>query len=138
MSALLASSEVHFRAGLRVEQFIRRPFFCAQTRDIRVKAVLLFVASIGMLGFAAAIPALDAQTVAKLGAEDAAAKVEAVHALVASGDEEALALLQAVQAGGGAGSPGRPVVVIHGGKAFDAAPPGSIAPFPPQIENNAI
>jgi len=91
-----------------------------------------------MLGFAAAIPALDAQTVAKLGAEDAAAKVEAVHALVASGDEEALALLQAVQAGEVAVTPEGRVVVIHGDQAFDAASRIAIAPFPEQFETIVI
>ena len=67
-------------------------FFCAPTRNIRVKAILFIVALTGMLASAAGIAALDAQTVAKLGGDDAAGKVEAIHALVASGDEDALAL----------------------------------------------
>ena len=52
-----------------------------------------------MLAFANAQAALDAQTVGKLGSEDANTKNEAVNALVASGDEAALALLLSVQAG---------------------------------------
>jgi urea transport system permease protein len=103
-----------------------------------VKAVLLVVALIGMLGSAAAVAALDAQTVAKLGSDDAATKVEAVHALVASGDEAALALLLAVQAGDVAVTPEGRVVIVHGDQAFDAATSIAIAPLPEQLETIVI
>jgi len=103
-----------------------------------VKAGFFIVALIGMLSSVAAVAALDAQTIAKLGADDAAAKVEAVHALVASGDEDALALLQAVQAGEVAVTPQGRVFILHGDQAVDAATKMAITPLPEQFETIVI
>ena len=103
-----------------------------------MKALLLIVAMMGVLACTSAAGALDAPTVAKLGADDAAAKVEAVNALVASGDEDALALLQALQAGEAAVTPAGRVVIIKGERAFDAATMAPISPLPEQFENIVI
>ncbi len=79
--------------------------------------------------------ALDAQVVTKLGAEDVAAKVEAIDALVATGDEAALALLQAMQDGEVAVAGGGRVVVSRDDKVFDAATMMPIEPAPEAIES---
>jgi len=78
--------------------------------------------------------ALDAQTVARLGADDANAKIESVNALLASGDEAALALLQSVQAGEASVTPAGRVVIVKGGQVFDAATMVPIVPAPDQLE----
>ena len=82
--------------------------------------------------------ALDVQTVAKLGAEDANAKNEAVNSLVASGDEAALALLQSVQAGEANVTPTGRVVIVKGSQVFDAATMAPIVPPPDQFESIVI
>ena len=89
--------------------------------DICLRAGLLTAALAAVLAFTNAHAALDAQTVAKLGSEDANTKNEAVNALVASGDEAALALLLAVQAGESSVTPAGRVVIVKGDQVFDAA-----------------
>jgi urea transport system permease protein len=91
-----------------------------------------------VLAFTNAHAALDAQTVAKLGSEDANAKNEAVNALVASGDEAALALLLSVQAGEASVTPAGRVVIVKGDQVFDAASMAPISPPPEQIESIVI
>jgi len=105
---------------------------------MRLKAALLNVALVAALACTNAAAALDAQTVAKLGAEDVAAKVEAINALVASGDESALALLQSVQAGEASVTPAGRVVIVKGDQVFDAATMAPITPSPEQFENIVI
>jgi urea transport system permease protein len=88
-----------------------------------------------VLAFTNAHAALDAQTVAKLGSEDANTKNEAVNALVASGDESALALLLSVQAGEASVTPAGRVVIVKGEQVFDAATMAPITPPPEQLES---
>ena len=99
-----------------------------------MKAGLLTVALVAMLAFANAQAALDAQTVGKLGSEDANTKNEAVNALVASGDEAALALLLSVQAGEASVTPAGKVVIVKGDQVLDAATMTPITPPPDQFE----
>jgi urea transport system permease protein len=82
--------------------------------------------------------ALDVQTVAKLGSEDANTKNEAVNALVASGDEAALALLLSVQAGEASVTPAGRVVIVKDDQVFDAATMAPITPPPDQLESIVI
>jgi urea transport system permease protein len=105
---------------------------------MRLKAVLLNAALIAALACTNAAGALDAQTVAKLGADDANAKNEAVNALVASGDEAALALLLSVQAGEASVTPAGRVVIVKGDQVLDAATMAPITPPPDQIESIVI
>ena len=105
---------------------------------MRLKAALINVALIAALACTNATAALDARTVAKLGAEDAGAKVEAINALVASGDEAALILLQALQAGEAGVTPAGRIVIVKGAQAFDAVTMAPIAPPPEQFENIVI
>ena len=102
--------------------------------DICLKAGLLTAALTAVLAFANAHAALDAQTVAKLGSEDANTKNEAVNALVASGDESALALLLSVQAGEASVTPAGRVVIVKGDQVLDAATMAPITPPPDQME----
>ncbi|HEX4986320.1 MAG TPA: urea ABC transporter permease subunit UrtB [Burkholderiales bacterium] len=78
--------------------------------------------------------ALDAQTVARLGAGDIGTKIEAVNALAASGDEAALDLLQALQSGDASVTPAGRVVVARGDQVLDAATMAPIVPAPEQAE----
>ena len=88
-----------------------------------------------MLAFANAQAALDAQTVGKLGSEDANTKNEAVNALVASGDEAALALLLSVQAGEASVTPAGKVVIVKGDQVLDAVTMAPIMPPTDQLES---
>jgi urea transport system permease protein len=82
--------------------------------------------------------ALDPQMVANLGAEEVATKVEAIDALVASGDAAALPLLQAMQ-DGELGVTGTGQVVISGkGTVLDAATLQPIEPAPAGIEGVVV
>jgi len=103
-----------------------------------LKAVLLSVAVVVALACTNAARALDAQTVARLGADDANARIESVNALVASGDEAALALLQSVQAGEASVTPTGRVVIVRGSEVFDAATMTTIVPPPDQLESMVI
>ena len=105
---------------------------------MRLKAVLLNFALVAALACTNAAAALDAQTVAKLGAEDAGAKIEAINALVASGDEAALGLLQSVQAGEASVTPAGRVVIVKGDQVFDAATMAPMTPPPEQFESIVI
>ncbi len=107
---------------------------------MRLKTVLLNVALVLIAALACtnAAGALDEQTVAKLGADDANAKNEAVNALVASGDEAALALLLSVQAGEASVTPAGRVVIVKGDQVFDAATMAPITPPPDQFESIVI
>ena len=111
---------------------MRRP------RDTCLKAALLTVALIVALACTNAARALDAQTVATLGADDSNARIEAVNALVASGDEAALALLQSVQAGEASVTPAGRVMIVKGDQVFDAATMAPIVPPPEQFEGIVI
>lgn len=97
---------------------------------------LLITITVAMAAmFAGPAHALDSQVVTKLGTEDVAARVEAIDALVATGDEAALALLQAMQDGEvGVAGTGR-VVITRGDKVFDAATMTPIEPAPEAIES---
>src|SRR5262249_11302284 len=79
-------------------EFVRRLFLHANGDMVKLASYIV-ATFIAVLSCANAAYALDAQMVAKLGAEEVGPKIEAVNALVASGDEAALALLLAVQAG---------------------------------------
>ena len=103
-----------------------------------MKAVLLIAAAVVALACTDAARALDAQTVAKLGADDANAKIESVNAMVASGDEAALALLQSVQAGEASVTPAGRVVIVKGDQVLDAATMAPIVPPPDQLEGIVI
>ena len=105
------------------------------TGDICLKAGLLTAALLAVLAFTNADAALDVQTVAKLGSDDATTRIEAVNALVASGDEAALALLQSVQAGEASVTPAGRVVIVKGDQVFDAATMAPITPPPDQFES---
>ena len=106
--------------------------------DICLKAVLLIAALIVALACTNASGALDVQTVAKLGSDDANTKNEAVNALVASGDEAALALLLSVQAGEASVTPAGRVVIVKGDQVFDAATMAPVTPPPEQVESIVI
>jgi urea transport system permease protein len=105
---------------------------------MRLKAALFSVVLMAVLHSTNAAAALDAQTIAKLGAEDAGAKVEAINALVASGDEAALGLLQAVQAGQASVTPAGRVVIVKDDQVLDAATMAPIIPPPEQFEDLVI
>ena len=99
---------------------------------------MLIAALVVALACTNAAGALDAQTVVKLGADDANTKNEAVNALVASGDEAALALLLSVQAGEASVTPAGRVVIVRGDQVFDAATMAPIVPPPDQYEGIVI
>lgn len=91
-----------------------------------------------MLACTSAFAALDPQTVAGLGSEDANTKNDAVNALVASGDEAALELLLSVQAGDASVTPSGRVVIVRGDEVLDAATMAPITPAPTQLESIVI
>jgi urea transport system permease protein len=105
---------------------------------MRLKAGLLYVALFAVLDCANASAALDAQTVARLGAQDAAARVEAINQLVASGDEAALGPLQAVQAGEASVTPAGRLVIVRGDQVLDAVTMAPIMPPPEEFEGLVI
>ena len=107
-----------------------------------MKPALLVFAFVALLTCAVTARALDEQVVGGLGAEDVGARLEAINALVASGDEAALALLQSMQDGELNVTPSGRVVVVRGDKVFDAASMAPIEPVPEGLDgiivNNRI
>jgi len=107
-----------------------------------LKPALLAVAFVVALAFVVPARALDEQVVAGLGAEDVGARLQAINALVASGDEAALALLQAMQDRELNVTPSGRVVVVRDDKVFDAATMAPLEPSPEGLDaivvNNRI
>jgi urea transport system permease protein len=89
-----------------------------------------------MMAVAGSSPAfaLDPQIIARLGAEDPGARIEAIHALVATGDEAALDLLQALQDGNASVTPAGQVVFAKGDNIIDAATLTVLTPAPEALE----
>ncbi|MEO8158709.1 MAG: urea ABC transporter permease subunit UrtB [Betaproteobacteria bacterium] len=100
-----------------------------------MKAALISAALAIVLACTNVSAALDAQTVTKLGSEDANTKNEAVNALVASGDEAALELLLSIQSGEGNVTPAGRVVIVKGDQVLDAVTMAPITPPPDQLES---
>ncbi|MFN0038104.1 MAG: urea ABC transporter permease subunit UrtB [Burkholderiales bacterium] len=98
-----------------------------------MKFVLHFVALVLAAAQCPAL-ALDAQTVARLGADDPGDRIEAIHALVATGDQAALELLQALQNGDASVSPTGQVVFARDGQIIDAATLTALTPAPESLE----
>ncbi len=107
-------------------------------RDIRLKAVFVIAALVAVFAMTNARAALDVPTVTQLGSDDTNIRNDAVNALVASGDEAALALLLAVQAGEASVTPAGQVVLVQGDQVFDAASMTPITPPPEQYEGIVI
>jgi urea transport system permease protein len=103
-----------------------------------LKPALLVSVFVAALACAATARALDEQLVARLGAEDVGARLEAINALVASGDEAALALLQAMQNGQVKLTLSGRVVVARGDKVFNAATMAPIEPAPEGLEGIVV
>ncbi|MEO8164207.1 MAG: urea ABC transporter permease subunit UrtB [Betaproteobacteria bacterium] len=103
-----------------------------------MKVALLIIALIVVLPGAHALAALDVATVTQLGSDDTNIRNDAVNALVASGDEAALALLLAVQAGEGSVTAAGRVVIVRGEQVFDAATMAPITPPPEHFESIVI
>ncbi|MEQ1881301.1 MAG: urea ABC transporter permease subunit UrtB [Burkholderiales bacterium] len=78
--------------------------------------------------------ALDPQTIARLGTDDPGARIEAIHALVATGDKAALDLLQALQDGNASVTPTGQVVFAKGDNIIDAATLTVLTPAPETLE----
>ena len=95
-----------------------------------MRLMLLFVAVL----IAAPAFALDAQIVTRLGSADPSARIEAIHALVAAGDEAALDILQALQDGAVSVTPAGQVVFAKGDQFIDAATLRVLAPAPQSLE----
>ncbi len=103
-----------------------------------MKAVIAIAALVALIAATAAHATLDVQTVTDLGSDDTNVRNDAVNALVASGDEAALALLLAVQAGEASVTPAGRVVLVQDDGAYDAATMTPITPPPEQYESIVI
>jgi len=103
-----------------------------------LKPVLLVFAFVAALACTAAARALDEQVVAGLGAEDMGTRLQAINALVASGEEAALALLQAMQDGEVNVTPSGRVVVVRDDKVFEAATMAPIESAPEGLDGIVV
>jgi urea transport system permease protein len=91
----------------------------------------------GLWLFASSALALDPATVNKLAFGDSDAKVEAVAALLAAGDGQAAALLQAV-ADGELQTAGKRAFIVRDAAAFDAVTGEKVAPPPAEREDVVV
>ena len=105
---------------------------------MRLKPALLVFAFVAALACAVSARALDEKVVAGLGAEDVGSRLEAISALVASGEEAALALLQAMQDGEVNVTPSGRVVVVRDDKVFEAATMAPIEPAPEGLDGIVV
>ena len=100
-----------------------------------------FLLSIALLAasfsFATAAHALDEALVAKLASGESDDQVAAVAALVASGDERAIVLLQAL-ADGEVQTAGKQVLIVKGEEGVDAATGAKVAPLPATREDVGV
>ena len=103
-----------------------------------MKPISLLVALFVAIVFAATAHALDEQAAAGLGAEDVGARLEAINALVATGDEAALALLQAMQDGELNVTPSGRVVIVRDGKILNAITMATLEPVPEEIDSIVV
>ncbi len=107
-----------------------------------MKSALLVFAFVTAIASSVTARALDGQVVAGLAAEDIATRLDSINALVASGDEAALALLQAMQNGEVNVTHSGRVVVVRDDNVFDAATMVPIEPAPEDLDgvivNNRI
>ena len=103
-----------------------------------MKPALLVSAFLAALACAATARALDEEVVARLGSEDVGVRLEAINALVASGDEAAPALLQAMQDGQVKLTLSGRVVVVRGDRVFNAATMAPIEPAPEGLEGIVV
>lgn len=110
--------------------------------DTRLKSLLRIIALVAALACSGPVRALDAQTVAGLGADDIGTRLAAIDALVASGDEAALTLLQAMLDGELNATPDGQIILVRDDQVFDAATMAPIEPAPGDyvglIVNNRI
>jgi urea transport system permease protein len=81
--------------------------------------------------------ALDAASVAKLASDDGDARAAAVNALAASGDARATVVLKALLDGEVQVSQGR-VLIVHDGKAADAATGEAVSPVPASLDDIVV
>ena len=88
-------------------------------------------------GFARPAAAIDAAVVGKLAFGESDEKIAAIGALVASGDERALPLLQAL-ADGSVQTSGKRVLIIAGDEAVDAVTGEKIKPLPEEREDIVV
>ena len=88
-------------------------------------------------GFARPAAAIDAAVVGKLAFGESDEKIAAIGALVASGDERALPLLQAL-ADGSVQTSGKRVLIIAGDEAVDAVTGEKVRPLPEEREDIVV
>src|SRR6267378_3260311 len=99
--------------------------------------IALAAGLLGGFGFIETASAQDAKTVAKLAFGESDEKVEAIAALVATGDEKSAAILQAL-ADGELYTSGRRVLIVKGDTATDAATGEKLTKVPEDKEDITV
>ncbi len=103
---------------------------------MRLRALRLLAGALLSLAAGTAL-ALDAAVVSKLALGESDEKAEAVSALVASGDPQALKLLEAL-AEGDVQTSGKRVLIVKGDEAVDAATGEKVSPIPEDHEDVVV